>query len=284
MDKVLYSYHVGQSFWYDYKLSTPPKAQRFNVHTHDMLEVNYILSGQVRFSVEGNLYDVQPGDVLIMRPAETHMPIIDGPAPHERVTVHFTREYLSQFFPDCGPLLTPFFGRKIGTYNQYHREHFASSLGCDALTAIGRNAKDSFDEPGYIHIHLMTFLSELDLAWRRRNLKEEKTLPTALSGRLLDYINKHLFEEISVSSISEHFHMSATHINRLFRQATGTTVWKYVSAKRLVAAREKIRAGETAEEASRSCGFGDYSAFYRAYRLRFSSTPQADAHKEAGKE
>ncbi|MBO5783869.1 MAG: helix-turn-helix transcriptional regulator, partial [Clostridia bacterium] len=55
---------------------------------------------------------------------------------------------------------------------------------------------------------------------------------------------------------------------------TGSTVWEYVTIKRLIRAREIIGAGTSPTEAAGACGFNDYSAFYRASRRQFGHSPR----------
>ncbi|MBQ4557590.1 MAG: AraC family transcriptional regulator [Clostridia bacterium] len=62
----------------------------------------------------------------------------------------------------------------------------------------------------------------------------------------------------------------------MFKDATGTTPQCYINAKRLIFAKEKIKAGMPAGEVASSCGFSDYSSFYRAYKKYFSYAPSDD--------
>ena len=66
-------------------------------------------------------------------------------------------------------------------------------------------------------------------------------------------------------------------ISRIFHQATGSSLWEYVTIKRLLAARAMIQRGEPAGTACLACGFSDYSAFFRAYRSHFGHVPRQDA-------
>ena len=274
MNEHIYSFHVS-GMWYDYKLDPQPPGDKFTTHTHDMFEINYFISGQARFSVEGNICRLTPGDVLIMRPAETHMPIIDGPAPYERMTIHVTPAYLKRFCPDCDALFSPFIDRRLGVYNQYHSSQFASGHWKSCLQAMA-GAQNSFDEEAYVAFNLLAFLAELNLAFKARDFAGERLEVTDLSAQIIRYINQHLFDEISVQSTAEHYHISPTHLGRLFRKATGTSIWKYITAKRLIAAREKIQAGSPANIVCQECGFGDYSTFFRAYKARFHVAPKED--------
>ena len=41
-------------------------------HSHDYLELTYILSGQARYYIEGKEYLLQPGDLLVGNPGLVH--------------------------------------------------------------------------------------------------------------------------------------------------------------------------------------------------------------------
>lgn len=53
---------------------------------------------------------------------------------------------------------------------------------------------------------------------------------------------------------------------RRFKAETGYTIHGYLTEKRLLLARERIRAGEALGQVSEACGFQDYSTFSRAYK------------------
>jgi len=74
--------------------------------------------------------------------------------------------------------------------------------------------------------------------------------------------------------LSERFFISKNHLNRVFKNATGVTVWEYIKLKRLIMARNSIFSGTPAIIACQSSGFNDYSAFYRAYKERFGVSPK----------
>ena len=60
---------------------------------------------------------------------------------------------------------------------------------------------------------------------------------------------------------------------RLFQKETGTTIYTYLTHKRLLRARELMDAGMRATETCYACGFRSYSSFTRAYGKYFGTTP-----------
>ena len=96
----------------------------------------------------------------------------------------------------------------------------------------------------------------------------------------INYINNHLFEDLSLDNISETFYISKTHLTRKFKKYTGSTVWDYILTKRLLYAKELLKNGEKPTDVYVDCGFNDYCSFYRAYKLKFNLPPKDDYNKK----
>ena len=91
--------------------------------------------------------------------------------------------------------------------------------------------------------------------------------------QVLSYINENLSRELSVDRLAEQAYLSKYHFMRLFKAQTGSTVHAYVRQKRLLNAARLIREGIPAARAAADSGFGDYSAFHRAFRESFGISP-----------
>jgi AraC-like DNA-binding protein len=91
--------------------------------------------------------------------------------------------------------------------------------------------------------------------------------------QVLSYINENFREELSVDELADSVFLSKYYFMRLFKAQTGTTVYAYVRQKRLMNASRLIREGVPAAKAASDSGFGDYSAFHRAFKASFGSSP-----------
>ena len=85
-----------------------------------------------------------------------------------------------------------------------------------------------------------------------------------------------LTEPVSIDDLAARFFVSKYHMMRQFRAQTGYTIHGYLTGKRLMRARAMIAAGTPVLQASEESGFGDYSAFLRAYRKQFGTTPNQE--------
>ena len=95
-----------------------------------------------------------------------------------------------------------------------------------------------------------------------------------LSERLIDYIEEHLEEELSLDRMVAEFFVSKYHIAHFFKNHIGMSVHQYVQKKRLEACREAIRNNMKISEAYLLFGFKDYSGFYKAFRKEYGMSPK----------
>ncbi len=246
-----------------------PNPTDFKSHTHTQCELYYFISGKGKFHVEGSEYPLSSGDILIMRSTESHYVEIDPRYPYERIAVHFEEEILHDIDPDH-KLLSVFYDREAGKENLFTADDFQT----DNFKLYLRNMTyTSRDQRLQILTGLLPLLNELYNASLNRS--DGSTPPESNAYRIIRYVNEHLYEELSLDTICKEFYISKPQLCRIFKRATGSTVWEYVTVKRLVAAQQLIRSGFSIAEAARKCGFGDYTAFYRAYRKQFGETPKA---------
>ena len=249
-------------------LDQVPEQASFPIHAHEMPEVYCFLSGHGQFLVEGTHYALSPGDILLMRPAETHRLLVESDEPYRRLAIHFSTELLRNADAD-GILLRPFYARPLGQHNQYPSARWPRLSGVfDDL-----HLTPGLERPQILS-RLLLLLTEIAAIYPK--ISGESTVAGVFPSQLVAYVNRHLFEPISVDEVSRYFSRSASQISRVFREATGTSLWEYVMLKRLLSARAMLQRGDSAANTALVCGFTDYSAFYRAYRKRFGHAPSDD--------
>ena len=255
-------------------ISTKDDVRDFMMHVHEGLEVLFIISAKGDYLVEGVNYPIQPGDIFITQMAEVHVPKIDFLAKnYERVSLQFAPECLTETLNSH--LLQPFMQRKNGTLNRYTSKDVSTEFvrACtDRIFQVSNQGQAS------VMSYLIPILQEIYNAWEKKR-DQNQQVPTQLATRIVGYVNQHLFDLTGLDQLEKELFMNRTHINRIFRGVTGTTVWNYVQIKRLFAAREMIRGGSLTREAAANCGYQDYSAFYRAYKKQFGHSPQDDLLK-----
>lgn len=265
---VLHEHH-SDTLYFHHSLDEKPDPQNFSMHAHEQLEVLFFISGQGNIYVEGNEYNLQPHDLIIMRSAEMHRMSIQTDTPYERLAFHFPITVFDFLDPERR-LLRPFLERPLGQGNLYAASQYPDAHWDVALSRT--QYVDSAETHAHLLAMLLAVLPELCDAFDRRS--HQKVPVPGLASQIVNHVNDHLFEPLSIQSIAEKFYCSPSHIGRIFHHATGSSLWDYVLLKRLLAARARLQRGEPAGKTCISCGFKDYSSFFRAYKARFGYAPK----------
>ncbi len=255
-----------------YAVSEDPKDKDFTMHVHESCEIFYFVAGNAEYLVEGARYSLEPGSILIMRPAESHRTHILGSGRYERYALNFSPSVIDGIDPEHR-LLKAFFERPLGRGNFYSLSDASKISVKSIFRDMCSGSEDDYGKRLKSLTAIFTLLNLINEAYIKSD-SSEYTEPKSLSEQIVEYVNTNLFEKISVPLLAKNFFLSTSQFSRIFRQATGAAPWEYITIKRLTAAKEKIIKGASAKYAAESCGFGDYSVFYRAYVKYFGCSPQ----------
>lgn len=103
---------------------------------------------------------------------------------------------------------------------------------------------------------------------------------------LLNYVDQHLMEELSLQELAVRFHLNYTYCSELFRSTTGQTFTKYLTGHRMERAAALISGTALSmTEIARQTGYGNYNHFSATFKNHFGQTPGAyrSAHQDKGK-
>lgn len=266
---MLNEYSFGEVY-IRHAIDDEPDGKDFTMHIHDRCEIYFFVSGDVEYLVEGSKYPLKENSLMIMRPAEAHAPKIAGHSTYERYAINFPLDFASLIDPD-GWLTKAFSDRPLGKNNMFSTSEMDMVLVKKLFSEMCSD-NDDYGKRLTINTHLITLLDMINRAWGENAKMKHKQQSNA--QRIVLYVNDHLTEDISVPKLAEHFYISTSQFNRVFRQATGAAPWDYITKKRLTIAKELLKNGISAQEAAESCGFKDYSVFYRAYNRYFGHPPK----------
>ena len=107
------------------------------------------------------------------------------------------------------------------------------------------------------------------------DLMQEKILRYGdeIGAKVARYINTYLDKNITLDEIASKFFLSKYYLCRMFKKYSGVSIHAYINHKRVMYAKQLIDSGENASAAAYKVGFGDYSAFYRAYVKALGKPP-----------
>ncbi len=87
------------------------------------------------------------------------------------------------------------------------------------------------------------------------------------------YIETHLEEPLTLAALSNHVHMSAYHLQRVFKRVMGITPRQYAEARRLEQFKTQLREGESVTGALYDAGYSSSSRLYERANAQLGMTP-----------
>lgn len=249
-----------------------------SMHHHDCLELYYSVAGGKQFFVDTRLYDHADGDLFIINQFETHKPVLAEGAHHERIVLSIHPDYPAQLSTPDTDLTACFYERPPGfshrvSLNRAERTQF-NALVRKCISAQGYGA-DVQENTSFTELLLLVSgLYTPEHAAASAALPIDTTSSGGLVSDILTYVNQRITEPLSIDTLAEAFFLSRGYICRLFKQETGTTIIKYIAARRISVAKRLLAEGCTVHEACERSGFGDYAHFIRVFGQAVGVSPK----------
>ena len=231
----------------------------FSLHSHDEYEIFMFLEGDSKYVVEGKMYSLTPGDIIIIRKHEMHRVFHNTTAKYHRFVLMVYPEFFEE--NNCLEYEKPFLDSGIEKGNKINAEDVYSSGLYDAIIRFKKYSGElkNFNTP-VVKSNIVEILYLIN----KITSYEKADEVNGTVNNIITYINSNYTEDISLEDIAEKFFLSKYHLCRIFKKATGLTIHKYISRKRLTRAYELKKEGMNLTKAATLAGFKDYSSFYRA--------------------
>ncbi len=263
---------------HDFKIFHLLDRQRkeFDFHYHDFNKIIIFISGNINYTIEGKSYELQPYDILLVNAGEIHRPSVLDNSAYERIIIYVSPHFLNTFSEEEYDL-NYCFNRAKQEHSNVLRIH---SMEKSKLYQVCQELEHSFTDQAfgkelYQKILFLEFMIQLN---RTAILNHINYLDSAKDNtklvQILDYINEHLGEEISIDSLSARFYLSRYYLMHFFKEETGYTIGNYITEKRLLLAKNLVQNGCSITEACFQSGFKNYSTFSRAFKKAFNTIPK----------
>ena len=245
----------------------------FLLHDHDVIEIMLILDGDVGVAVKGERYELPRGCMVLIPPKLVHQTIVpEGTKRYERMVLHIFPEYVKLITKGLPATTYRFqFTDKVNIFD-YSPETFwmFRTLFERAYYAITQDKE-------YQRLVIPSLVVELFVEMEHI-LLDRVTPPIPATNNLVttvvDYIDEHFAEPgLTVEQIRESVYVSQGYLSRVFKSFTGSSVYNFLTYKRLIRAKELLVSGETVLDACLSSGFTDYTSFLKTFKNAFHMTP-----------
>lgn len=254
-------------------------------HWHPELEVCYIYEGTAQFHIDYDYFDSQADDIILIRPNGMHSIHPKGQAKQVSDTFQFHLDLIGHSYLDAVSLrylqplqnstykFIPVIKPDMAGYDQIKNCLFAIF---DLVKERGRHfelfLKSKLNEFIYLLFYYRYVVRKTtDDAYR----KNEKF------RQLVDYINQHYDQALSIEFLAAKMGYSKTHFMTVFKKQTGTSCTEFIIQVRLNKACEELTNNNTPIlEIATAVGFNNLSNFNRQFKRYYQLTPSQYRRKE----
>lgn len=269
-----------QDYCCHYAVDGRPRSHR---HTHDYIELAYVVSGRFRQRIFDKDVTFKAGELCLV----------------DKNSVH--QDYL-----DTGDATVIFLGLSPAIFDQLEA---SGVVGVNILSFLQSALLDQKNIHQYLHFKPMStddgameglmasLLSELFTRetgaaeictglmlriFHRLGLDYEfslskemrKTVNWMVFESVIEYMKAH-YREVTLGELSEVFHFQEDYFNRLIKSKTGMTYSVYLQQIRLEAARQMLISGEPGiDDIVRAAGYHNKGYFYKLFKEKYGETPK----------
>ena len=230
-----------------------PKLSMSYSHYHDGYEIFCLTKGNIRYLIDNKIFDLSPGDIMLIPPNSLHKTTVTSDFPSERLLIDFTANFLKKDTDD--PVFKCFKNylvEKPHEYAEYIKKIEEESLKKDEYT----------DE--FIRCFLTTFLIELSRASSKIN-HQPSTSPFA--EKIINYIKLNFASDLSLQQLADKFSISKNYLSKLFKTETGIGINDYINLIRIKNAEHILMStNNTVLEVAMTCGFHDSNYFSTVFK------------------
>lgn len=246
-----------------------PLKTQFHLHSHSDYEIYLFLEGNSKYVVEEKIYDLSPGDIIIIRKHDMHRVFHMGNQKYHRIVLMVSPDFFKR--NNCAEYETVFLNKHAKAGHRINAEIVRSSGLLDAIMRLKYYSENFSNLYAPVSESIVT-----EILYLLNHVSAFETADTTnkIVKNVIDYINAHFTAEITLDALCEKFFVSKFYLCHIFKAATGLTIQQYIRQKRLTLADTLRSEGKTLTEAALSSGFGDYSSFYRAYVKKNHKSPR----------
>ena len=219
---------------------------------HSAFEYIAATKGLLKIRVDGVLYEIKPGEAVLVFPEQIHSFESSEHACHRLVI--FAPEYIKAFMPLC-------------------RDHVPQSSLFRPSEALFSAMETVSSDSGILRIKSILYLlaDEFDSAahYQKRHADEEKLLL-----RIFDFVGEHYSGVCTLKALSEALSYHYVYLSRYFSERTGISFSAYVGSYRIGESCYLLtNSDKSVTQIAFECGFDSLHTFHRHFKAGTGTTP-----------
>lgn len=245
--------------------------------THDFWEIVYLDRGELNLRAGKRYHTLKQGEIIFHQPNEFHNIECDGAHSASVFIITFdchssAMKYFCEKITKVPAELKPLIKRLIDESTQtFHVSQYPLTM-LDNAPIGGQQL---------IRLYLEEFLILMIRSEERKResglvFTSRESLENTLVQEIENYLAAHLYDRVTLETLSEHFHFGKSHLCDVFKKSTGESILQYHLKLKITEAKRLLRERHlTVSKISEKLGFDNPAYFSRMFHTQTGMSPRA---------
>jgi len=247
----------------------PKSKDLYNSHVHNNYELLFFYDGDADFVVGGSIYHLQKNDLLLIKPAVFHHIRLLSSRPYKRIVFNFNETVLlSELVP---------FVKEADSIFRIEADSPIKRIMDNLRDCVSTFSEEEFE---YMRTTSLNQLL-LHLKYFSSHTVKEKIASDSILEQILLFIDENPTLPLTIAFLAEKFNLSQSWIAHSFKKALGVSPSQYINRKKITYAQSLVSMGIPPVQVAETCGYINYTTFYRQYKKYLGVSPAQDARENS---
>ncbi len=248
------------------------------MHSHEFIEMVYVMSGVGMHTVDGKTSIAKKGDLFVINSGTPHL--FEYNKDDKEQFVSYDLKFTPDFFDTSvtGSQGIESLKNSFMFYSLLHGRSEAMpyiSVSGDSFSVFGELFGKIYNEynlreKGYIEI-IRAYIIELIVSIFRKTDSSSKKSDTSFAKQVVcyinEYINNNFSSHISIRELASQVCTNPDYMGRIYKQNTGVTISEMIQKVRIEHSCRLLKStNRTVADVAASCGFEDVKFFYTVFK------------------
>lgn len=244
-------------------------------HSHDIVEMAFVMSGTGRYRADGEVFSIREGDLLIFNPGVKHQALYcpDAEIHATEFFVGFSDVQFQGIPMNTMPL--PDGALLLHTTGELRRKLYRIITLMQEEKAVYRQGRYFMMKAYLMQMILLVIREQCEPVELSKGRAFESASKKYVVEQIISYFEDHYSEKISLDQIAENMYLSPFYISKIFKSETGDTPIRRLIDIRLEKAMELLEDGwqGSIQEVAAKVGYDDAYHFSKLFKKRYGISP-----------